>query len=358
MENYYEYLGIKEDATMSEIKKALEDKSSDFSNDKEPILQEIEDTLLNDEKRKDYDIQLKSQIEDEYSNVADLISKAEQLLAKDETSDALMYATKATEEEGNNPDAWATLAKIKAKLGEIEDAIYEYKKAIKLRPNDAKFYYELSMIYYNQKDYKLAEEYLLKAINIVPEKTLYRAKLGALYVNLQLDEKAIEILEQCVNEEQDNYTYKNWLASAYHDYTIEMWDTSPYKYTKLGTAATSEEVALKSKEFLTKAKELASEKELLKSINIALEKTNWALEKHWDWGWDYAFGGFTSAIVMPIGVSVVSLGLIATGSPIAFAIGIGSIVLYVKYKYVPGWKINKRLLEDEISVANTTGYSR
>src|SRR5690606_30208091 len=76
-----------------------------------------------------------------------LIKEAWRLLIAGNIADAMYVATKATQAQGNNPEAWAILAQAKFKWGETEDAIYEYKRAIQLKPNEASYYFDLGGVY-------------------------------------------------------------------------------------------------------------------------------------------------------------------------------------------------------------------
>jgi len=368
MVNYYKILDIHQNAQEDEIKEALKEKKRLWTQRQNApkieqqqqatnnlkLIPEIEEFLLNNQKRKEYDNKLQNAPKNE-SNVDaskieadDLVREGWKLFYNNEIADALMVATRATELQGDNPDAWALLGCARAEWGEIEDAIYEYKKAIKLRPNDATFYYELGGIYENEKQWKNAMNQYEKASQIDPQKTVYRASMGSVYIKVDMYDEGIELLQQCVKEEPGNKSYKKLLAIAYNDSVIASWTESPYAYSILGRTIVTEEEAKNSYSRLKKAELLkVDDVDIQNIIKSNLEMTQWSLDKHWDWNWNRVGGGFTSAVVYPVIIVLLSLGFMASGSPLGFAIGIALIVFYLWIKIIPGWKINARDLSDE-----------
>ncbi len=368
MDNYYKILDISQNAQEDEIEAALKEKKRLWTQRQNApkleqqqqatnnlrLVPEIEETLLDKQKRKEYDSKLKnapkdeSQVDASKIEADDLIKEGWRLFYDNEIADALMVATRATELQGDNPDAWALLGCARAEWGEVEDAIYEYKRAIKLRPNDATFYYELGGIYEDETQWQNAMDQYTKASKIDPKKTIYRASMGSVYIKVEMYDEGIELLEQCVKEEPDNKSYKYLLAIAYNDSMIASWSESPYKYTMLGRAITTEEQAIKSLERLKKVVNMnVEDKKFKEIIKSNFDATEWALSKHWDWTWERVGGGFVSSVIYPIIIVLISLGLMASGSLVAFAIGLALIVFYVWIKLVPGWKINARQLSDE-----------
>ena len=168
MQDYYLLIGIDQTASAEDIKAAIsakrkaEAKGANSSKlerrqEAERIMQLLHDAysiLLDPQKRAKYDQEVKSAPREEreidesdLKGNEDLVALGWQLLIKGEVADALYVATKATEQDASSADAWALLGQSKYRWGETEDAIYEYKRAIKLRPNDAEFYYDLGNVY-------------------------------------------------------------------------------------------------------------------------------------------------------------------------------------------------------------------
>jgi DnaJ-class molecular chaperone len=155
MENYYKILNVQPTAKDTELKEAIHTALRRWSNrtnapqmDRRQeaermvkLLEEAETILLNPAKRTEYDRNLKNaplSVPHENRGAVDsatnLIDEGRRLLAEGNIGDALYAATKATEREGGNPEAWALLGRARFRFGDVEDAIYEYKRAIKLKP--------------------------------------------------------------------------------------------------------------------------------------------------------------------------------------------------------------------------------
>jgi len=249
MINVYNTLKIPPTTSIEEIKKVINREYRVWSNRTNApqierrqeaewmvkLLEEAEKILLNPEKRAKYDHKLKtfSSAEERHVDEAalrgkgNLVQQGRRLLAEGNIADALYVATKATEKEGNNPEAWALLAQAKFRWGDIEDAIYEYKRAIKLRPNEAEYYFDLGTVYESMEKWKEAHDNYEKATRIKPNVPMYRAAIGSIYVRLEMFDEAIQILEQCVAQEPNNEAYQWFLAIAYHDGMMVKWWKNP-----------------------------------------------------------------------------------------------------------------------------------
>ncbi|MEZ5549040.1 MAG: tetratricopeptide repeat protein [Pseudomonadales bacterium] len=233
MQNYYLLLGLNQTASEEDIKAAISTKRKAEAKNQAhaklerrqeaervmQLLHEAQLILLDSQKRAKYDQELKSAPREEREiDESDLEGKEDyvalgwQLLIKGEVADALFVATKATEQDASNADAWALLAQAKFRWGETEDAIYEYKRAIKLRPNDAEFYFDLGVVYESADLPNEAYTQYQRAAQINPKDTNYRAATGALLVKNKEYEEGIKILEQCLQEDPDNKSYKWFLA--------------------------------------------------------------------------------------------------------------------------------------------------
>lgn len=289
MINYYELLGINQGASEDEIRVKLKEKKRIWTqrqNAPKPeqqqeasnnlrMVPEIDETLLNSEKRAAYDKQLRTSPKEEAHvdttiiESEDLIQEGWRLLSVGNVPDALMVATKATELQGNNPDAWALLGYCKAQWGEIDDAIYEYKRAIKLRPNDASFYFDLGGIYENGEQWKDAMQQYQRAEQIDPSKIVYRAAMGSVFIKNEMYQEGINLLQECVEEEPDNEGYKYLLAVAYTESTYQNWTYIPEGSevnVPPGYYATQKSHVQEAEKFIAKAEQLSVDDEIVEHI--------------------------------------------------------------------------------------------
>jgi len=155
------------------------------------------------------------------------VREGRRFLSDGDIPNALFAATQATQIDGTNPEAWALSAQAKFRWGQIPDAVYEYKRAINLRPNEAKYYFDLGGVYESVEDWGLALQQYQWASRVEPMSTMYRASVGEMYFHLDRYEEAIATLKQCVAEAPDNHVYRNYLALAYCDGSYEHWTFIP-----------------------------------------------------------------------------------------------------------------------------------
>ncbi len=353
-QNYYRVLNLSPTASADEIRKAISRELRMWSNRTNApdiarrqeaermvrILGEAETILLDDGKRKVYDRELTSlpteqrEISDaELDADEDLVAEAWRLLTNGEVPDALYVATKATERDGNNPQAWAVLAQAKFRWGETEDAIYEYKRAIRLRPNEASYYFDLGSVYESLDRAPDALQQYQRASQIDPMTTMYRAAVGVMLLKTDKIEQGTEILERCTQEEPDNASYQWFLALAYTNDAHRNWVYVPpgdERGIPSGYYATK-------KEHVTRAQTLIAKAERMKFNDPDLTKHIKAVHADID---KMMVRRFHGSIVTPI-----IGGLIYA----YFSYGLGLILapLYFWVSRPPQYALNARALRGE-----------
>jgi len=184
----------------------------------------------------------------------DLVAQGWKLLINGNVADALFVANKATEKDGKNAEAWALSAQAKYRWGDTEDAIYEYKRAIQLKPNESTYYFDLGSVYESVERWDDALKQYERASNIDPSSTMYRAAIGTLFLKNNKYDEAIEILEACRKEEPENKTYEWFLAIAYSETGYRGWTYVPEdEPIQQGWYATSKEHIDAAKAMMEKA---------------------------------------------------------------------------------------------------------
>lgn len=353
MVDYFKVLDVPITAQAEEIKVAIKDKrrlwmqktnSPQLERRQEAEVKvkqidEAEKILLNSSKRPEYEKQLRTNTtndertldEAELQGGVNLIKQGWDLLIKDNIADAIYVATIATERQGDNSEAWALLAQAKYRWGEIDDSIYEYKKAIKLKPNEPDYYFELGGVFESEQRWQESIDNYQKASKINPSRSMYRAAIGQVYLRLEMFNDAIPILENCVSEEPKNETYNWFLALAYNDLVVKsvMKPTANETYY-----IDSKEAANKCVKYFEKALALGyNDNDLKDLIKKNLEYARWSLEKHWG---------------LPLGKSIIWGGIMGLLIISGFATGIeGSLIfmaiaaLWVFFNFKAGYKINK-----------------
>lgn len=366
MVNYYDLLGIPRGATETEIGTKLKEKKRIWTqrqNAPKPeqqqeasnnlrLVPQIEATLLNSEKRAAYDRQLDATPrEEEHAGATDiasddLIQEGWRMLSVGNVPGALMVATKATETQGSNPDAWALLGYCKAQWGEIEDAIYEYKRAIKLRPNDASLFFDLGSIYEGIEQWEEAMQQYQRAAQIDANTTVYRAAMGSVFIKNEMYDEGIKILQDCLREEPENEGYKYLLAIAYADSGYQNWTlVSEDAPVSPGYYATTNAQVSEAEELIEKAESLGVEDSDIRQ-HLAEVRQNIA---------DMRKRRFHGNLVAAGGAIIIGLLMLFVGDKESLGVGVYLIVcggLYIVSCMTPQYRLNRRIIEGR---AETSG---
>ncbi|GCA89459.1 MAG: DnaJ domain-containing protein [Microcystis sp. M54BS1] len=258
MKDYYKLLDIQKEASEQEIEQAIRKQTRRWlgqqnhpdqqrRQEAERVMKELEEAktiLLDPINRQKYDRDLANQpIEthqvdenDLSQNADELIKEARELIAIGAIPEAIVVGERATQIAPNSADAWSVAARAKYLWGETRDADYEFKKAIKLRPNHAPFYFDYGLVLESSADsqkYKAVanspDEALMKALEqyeraySIDKQTTYLAAQGGIYINTPQYAKGIEIYERCVSLEPNEEEFKRVLAIAYVQVCHRNW---------------------------------------------------------------------------------------------------------------------------------------
>lgn len=259
---------------------------------------------------------------------------------KDENlQDALDCAQTATEKYGTNPETWFVSGNIKSFFGEHEDAIYELKKAIKLKPSNSVYHFEIGAVYEIQGKLDSAIDEYVKAAKLSPETTVYRYAVGNILLQAKKYEDAISALEKCVNEEPAIELYQETLAASYNDIAISDWVQNPNGDIRCVT----ENSAQRAIEYLNKAEKLKhNNTEVKKFIETNLSVAEWALEKHWGRSIGEALKGGAGAVIFGVIIGLVIENFV--GSFLGIIAIVVIVAAWIAIGFKPGWKINEEVV--------------
>jgi len=111
--------------------------------------------------------------------------------------------------------------------GKFSDAKRKYEQALELSPSHTTTLNNLGMVFLQEKDYKLAEDYFKKAISIT-EKASYFANLGHVYANQNELALAEQQYIKAIEKDQKSIAAHKSLASLYqyvgnYENSIQIW---------------------------------------------------------------------------------------------------------------------------------------
>ena len=116
-----------------------------------------------------------------------------------------------------NPNAWAAhnnLGLALADKGKLDEAIYHYNEAIKIKPDFAKALYNLGNTYSDIGQYEKAIEYYKGAVTYDPNYTMAINNMGVAYANMNDFEKAISSYNSVLEIDPNNIDAYNNMGNA------------------------------------------------------------------------------------------------------------------------------------------------
>lgn len=280
MLNYYDLCNLSPSASKEEVKKAIYQQMRLWSHRTNApqierrqeaermvrLLEEAEEILLDDAKRKEYDVQLRKAIGILVSNmnetsvsppvsnetsqeeltattekektedsetVDEMIEQVRQLVSMEKNEEALLLAEKITQNVKNSAEVWLLVGRCRVRLGKYEDAISPYVKACDLEPKNATYVYELGEVFEKLENQTRALEQFKRASLLNPDDLRYKFKVGTLLIQMDQVQEGLSLLEQCFRASPKNSEYQIELARAYEKLAFSKWKTIQYDHPYL-----------------------------------------------------------------------------------------------------------------------------
>ncbi|HDN79272.1 MAG TPA: tetratricopeptide repeat protein [Chloroflexi bacterium] len=145
----------------------------------------------------------------------DHIEKGIEYARQGKLDEAVAEFKEAIRLEPDNAKAHYNLGLVYDKQGQFDQAIAEYKEAIRLDPNHVPARNNLGGIYYNQKRFDEAAAEFKEVIRIKPDYALAHRNLGALYATLGKNSEAIAEFETYLKlrpDAPDKAKVEGWIA--------------------------------------------------------------------------------------------------------------------------------------------------
>lgn len=303
MYDYYKLLDLPRTASEEEIEKARKEKvriwrnrenSPDISvrHEAEQAMKqlgEVRDILLSPSKRAEYDSQLAAygahpeptSTVPQDSSAQEQMQQGWDLLGQGNVGEALLVANRIVQLDPSSPQVWAFSAQAKYRWGDYDDAVYEYKRAISLAPNQSRYYFDLGCVYEAKQKWEDALQQFRRASVLEPQTTMYKAAIAGVYVSQEKYAEGIEILEHCVQEEPNSKNYRVLLFSAYLDASYRNWTfyKGDYYATEKRHITEAELYIDKAEKLLSSDPVLASDPELKSALQSTRENVTGNLRR-------------------------------------------------------------------------------
>lgn len=124
--------------------------------------------------------------------------------AKQDSKAAKDYIAKALEKKGDYADAIYLLSQIQIAEGDVANAINSVSAIATLSPNDSGVFFQLGLLYYNQKNYQNAVLALERAITLNPQYANAKYFLGLAYYQVKDTAKALAQFKDLEKTNPDN----------------------------------------------------------------------------------------------------------------------------------------------------------
>lgn len=365
LDNYYNILGIAQSASTENIQKTIAEKRREWTpRSGHPKLEtrqlaeqtikniaEAESILLDPSKRRDYDQQLAAQLaapeptQDGTTQGRDWLQIARDYLVQGNSSQANYAAREATSQQPENSEAWYFRGLSSAQLGNNADAEFELSEAVRLNPNDASYHAELGDFYKSNELWNKALTEYTRASQLEPSNVYYSAFVGLSEGALGNIKRSHDLLkaayEKLPKDETIRYLYGLTLSdtitdtwSTYHDGSQTILSESQLNHSK-EKLAVIDSLRITDRDFLND----------LDNIKVAMEQAEKVRMRYGSLG---EIVGLTGGLPVVAALLVMWLLAAASGYPdepgaipvVAFAVWIGTLVMMIRWRRMPGWKWN------------------
>lgn len=400
MENYYELLNLSPDTYTDELKKQIYKQMRVWSHRTNApqierrqeaermirILEEMEEILLDKEKRDEYDQQLRSFLgkplgkkesepldepafnmfepiefstidletpndeatatvvaEERMSN-EELNKQLEQgkiRLENNDTAQALKIAERLVKEVDTNPEVWAFMGQVHLTMLDVHEAMTSMIRARDLEPHNAKYVAQLGHIYLKQGNGKRARDQYKRAVSLDPKNINYIFDLGSLHIEQGSVREGMRLIEKCVKVAPNNAEYQTMLAKAYLAIACENWtlvsDGNPFLSS--GLYPTEKADVKRAEEFLKKSSQFPiNNMEIKKAQNQLRSQIERHKKRKFSGSWIMVLISFVSLFVTNQ-LNPSNLNMFFIGLP----------VLYILSGFAPSYRIYRNETQEKSS---------
>jgi curved DNA-binding protein CbpA len=246
--NYYEILGVAQDATAEQIKSAVkaqrglwtprqQSPSRELEREAQDQLghiREAERTLLDPARRAAHDKAIAAYVPPEPerprergpdggSGRRDWVAEAEEHLRRNRPEAAAGAAREATDREGGDHRAWSIRGRASLRMNQPDSAIFEFGEAVRIKPGSDEYHCDLGSAYESKHEYRRAIESYKTAQRLAPHVRRYPLSMASAYINSDEPERAVDLLIPLQETEPGDRVCAFLLAIALRDYSFGTW---------------------------------------------------------------------------------------------------------------------------------------
>lgn len=382
MLNYYELFDVSPSATMDEIKKVIHQQMRLWSHRTNApqmerrqeaermvrILEEMEEILLDESKRKEYDEQLRlalsnstesptgiTPVSSSYSREAtatvekqeklssekiqEMLEEGKRLYSREKYEESLEIAKKLAEQAPDLPEVWALLGRSRFKLGDLHEAISPLVKACDLDSQNSSYVYDLGLVFEKQENLSRALEQFKLAYSLDQGNLEYKFKLGVLSLKMNNYQVALSMLEQCYQAAPTHSQYQRELANAYLQASFSKWKMihSDHPYLSPGQYPITKADLDLANVYIERASRIAiNDPELQRQIQLRKEEIQKKKGRQ-----------FTGSWIMVV-LSTIFLIIIQNVNPSFLNLAFISLpIFYILSAFTPKYVIYRRVYENK-----------
>lgn len=357
MINYYELLEISKDASRDTIEAAIRKMRRTWNNrannpnadiraeaeQRIRAIAEAERILLDDSARREYDARLASAPVTgstsgpsgrEADDSEDWISLAIEYDERKDYDSLARLMEKVTRMYPNNARAWVWRGLASEATDSVNDAVYEFKKAISLEPNNAVYHAVLGDLYMDHDENRAAEDEYRTAYRLSPNDNEYKLNVAMICGVQEKYDEALKLSSEVFHEDRNN-------ERAQHIYALSLYNTTlqsiSYNKTTGDYVVTNEAQLAFLKGKIALFDELPTGNPKVKEIVDEVHKIARNAETK----------QFRPSDRMAVYVVAAIIGLIilfsgSTNTIIGLAIVAAVVAVYIFRHNIPGWKWQQR----------------
>jgi tetratricopeptide (TPR) repeat protein len=139
---------------------------------------------------------------------------ATELSSRGQLEEALYHYRRSNESLPDNPVTHYNLGLILSKLGNLDEAAKHYRRAVEIKGDFFLAHYGLASLYFRQGQFDACVEYLEELVSSYPHNSTAHTQLGIVYLELKRIERAIEHLNKALELQSDNAQAREYLKLA------------------------------------------------------------------------------------------------------------------------------------------------